>query len=76
MDTSKGNEYYSIWDDIWALANPAIDGMLCIGCLEERLERKLNPVDFTDWPINYVFNQSDRLKDRMGRHVSTEVEVP
>lgn len=44
-------EYYMVHDSVWAFAN--LDaGMLCIACLEQRLERKLTKSDFTDFPIN------------------------
>jgi hypothetical protein len=43
-------------------------GMLCIGCLEHRLGRKLKPSDFLDAPINdpLMFEKSERIMDRMG----------
>ena len=42
-------------------------GMLCIGCLEHRIERKLRPSDFIDAPINdpLIFSKSERILDRM-----------
>jgi hypothetical protein len=40
--------------------------MLCIGCLEERLGRRLNANDFTDAPVNHGFTwQSERLQNRL-----------
>ena len=44
--------------------------MLCIGCLEHRIGRELEPDDFTDAPINWCpmagnGHQSNRLKDRL-----------
>jgi len=71
VNTVDIDEYYGVWDDIWLFANPADFGMMCIGCLEHRLGRKLTPIDFTDWPINRVFPQSDRLKDRLGLTVDS-----
>jgi hypothetical protein len=41
-----------IHDELWARVNPKKKGMLCIGCVEVRLERELTPEDFTDVPIN------------------------
>lgn len=59
------NEYYMVHDGIWKAANGAI--MLCIGCLEERLNRKLTIRDFTDAPVNRLNfgTKSARLIDRL-----------
>jgi hypothetical protein len=39
---TKGNEeFYMVPDALWSKANPHIDGMLCIGCLETRIGRTL-----------------------------------
>lgn len=66
VDTDDINEYYMVHDHIWKSVNKTFYGvMLCIGCLETRLGRKLNKHDFSDLPINYVFRQSNRLKDRL-----------
>jgi hypothetical protein len=42
--------------------------MLCIGCLEVRVGRRLEPSDFSDAPINYpgFLKRSERLSDRLG----------
>jgi hypothetical protein len=40
--------------------------LLCIGCLERRLGRELEPVDFTDAPLNYGSRKSERLRQRLG----------
>jgi hypothetical protein len=45
------NEYYMVRDDVWTSARMQ-DGMLCIGCLEARLGRRLMAHDFIDAPIN------------------------
>ena len=37
---------------LWPQANPDYDGMLCVGCLEARLGRRLTPSDFTGVPLN------------------------
>jgi len=80
-DTNKLDEYYMVHSSVWGAAgmetNEAYeqgltntrlpDGMLCIGCLENRLGRRLTPVDFTDAPINSETSQSDRLKNRQGK---------
>ncbi|MUM18873.1 hypothetical protein BI330_19725 [Mycobacterium sp. CBMA 623] len=49
---STVDEYYMLQNDVWAQANPAIDGNLCITCVEELLGRTLTAADFTDLPIN------------------------
>lgn len=46
-------EYYMVHDHLWQAAGMgAVDGCLCIGCLEARLGRELAPDDFTDAPVN------------------------
>jgi hypothetical protein len=64
---AKGNEeYYMIHNELWAQANPQINGMLCIGCLEIRLGRTLTSEDFTDASINRPYrNMSKRLASRL-----------
>jgi len=45
-------------------------GMLCIGCLERRLRRKLTKKDFLDCPVNTDnkrWPKSKRLRKRMKR---------
>lgn len=69
LDTSKMGEYYAVFLPVWLEAHPDVDGgMLCIGCLEQRLERKLTPADFIHAPVNCVFEdtKSKRLLDRLG----------
>lgn len=65
VDTNHIDEYYmvdfALWDE-----HGAGDGMLCIGCLEARIGRRLTPDDFIDAPINRgVFPYSERLVDRL-----------
>jgi hypothetical protein len=57
-DTFKMNEYYMVTKRTWRKANPADKGMLCIGCLEKRLNRKLTLSDFIWCPVN-VMNAYD-----------------
>ena len=45
-------EYYVVHDELWALAGMGPHGHLCIGCLEQRLGRRLIPADFTTAPVN------------------------
>jgi hypothetical protein len=65
-------EYYVVTDEIWMAANPDRAGMLCIGCLEKRIRRRLTPADFIDCPLNtdsgpLRFSKSKRLLNRLGR---------
>lgn len=64
------NEYYMILDNVWAVTGVGFrdnDGFLCVGCLETRIGRLLQPADFTPCPLNLgFFAQSDRLVDRLG----------
>ena len=60
-------EYYMVTDQVWS--SVADRGMLCIGCLEQRLGRKLTAVDFTACPLNdetVAWPKSDRLLERLG----------
>jgi hypothetical protein len=51
-------EWYMVHASVWRAAGmPRMTvetggGFLCIGCLERRLGRNLNPTDFTDAPVN------------------------
>lgn len=65
MDTApkSGNEYYAVVNEIWQTAKGG-DCILCIGCLEARLNRELKPADFSHAAINFIFPQSDRLAAR------------
>lgn len=54
-------------NELWTLAGAA-EGYLCIGCLEDRLGRRLAREDFTDVPINdlrYAGRSSGRLVVRL-----------
>jgi hypothetical protein len=51
---------------LWLKANPQINGMLCIGCLENRIGRPLMQADFTDVPVNQPSrSNSKRLASRL-----------
>lgn len=70
IDTSGGtgiNEYYMVQHALWYSVAHNGRGMLCIGCLEQRLGRQLIAVDFTDCPLNMekFTDGSERLKHRM-----------
>lgn len=46
-------EHYFVKNEVWrGLARMPEHGMLCVGCLELRIGRKLLPTDFTDAHIN------------------------
>lgn len=67
VDTNEIHEYYMVRNEIWQEAKGGgFQYYLCIGCLEDRLGRKLTPEDFTDVPCNREFNYSKRLAKRLG----------
>lgn len=76
-------EYYMVREPIWLVAFGLLEyrqrvgqirhqkqkpkGMLCIGCLEDRLGRQLTPTDFTACPLNTAaYSKSERLRNRLG----------
>jgi hypothetical protein len=64
--TRNGWEYYMLHDALWLTANPQINGMFCIGCLENRIGRTLTSDDFTGAPSNQPRrNNSKRLALRL-----------
>ena len=65
--TDTLHEYYMVLNDVWLLGGGG-NGMLCIGCLELRLGRKLIPHDFTDCRVNrdHLAHKSIRLLNRLG----------
>ena len=64
-DTHQLAEYYMVHHDLWESAG-ATDGMLCIACLEERLDRNLAPGDFLRCPVNdNPRRRSHRLRSRL-----------
>jgi hypothetical protein len=70
------SEFYMLRKEVWLGTNLGVgDGMLCIGCVETRLGRRLTPEDFTDVPANSDdkrFPKSARLLSRLGRPRSCE----
>ena len=58
-----------VHDDLWEYATDDFggDGMLCIGCLENRLGGLLTKDDFTAAPVNDLWGQvgSTRLVNRL-----------
>lgn len=68
-DTGKLGEHYMLKDSTWYKAHVSNVGMICIGCIEIRLGRKLTVSDFNDSHVNRpaagkFFSQ--RLMDRLG----------
>jgi hypothetical protein len=55
-----------VTNELWEQAG-AVDGHLCIGCLEKRIGRTLNSADFTDALINDPTDpwNTDRLTNRL-----------
>lgn len=71
------NEYYMVHSAVWLEANPNNKGMLCIGCLEARLKRRLTPADFTHAPINSVKEwHSERLRSRIEGREEVLEDIP
>jgi hypothetical protein len=70
-NTARLDEYYMVRGEVWRFAVPVGRGMLCIGCLEHRIGRKLRPRDFTPARVNLPWSpdvgpKSPRLMDRLG----------
>jgi hypothetical protein len=72
-DTIEAGEYYILRDDVWLSTGLKQDGgMLCIGCVESRLGRRLNRADFTSAGINMQPNawRSARFNKRLAARES------
>jgi hypothetical protein len=54
IDTEQIEEHYMVHDNLWCTGNPAERGMLCIGCFEKRLGRRLCREDFRPYMISNV----------------------
>jgi hypothetical protein len=67
VDTGLIGEHYFIHTDTWFEAHASKKGMLCVGCLEKRLNRRLSSKDFPAVYINSLqFGiKSERLLDRL-----------
>lgn len=69
MDVGDKSELFAVHKGLWYKVVKGEDRNkdLCVGCLEERIGRRLRPEDFPDWPINtdYLLFRSHRLIDRM-----------
>ena len=66
QNTFLKKEYYMLHDEVWCSVASKFE-MLCISCLEQRLNRTLNSNDFVFQPINYgsLFPQSKLLYSRL-----------
>lgn len=67
VDTGKLGEHYMLVDRVWLEATASFTGMLCVGCVEARLNRRLIPQDFNDSYLNNPRTgaKSARLMQRM-----------
>ncbi len=67
IDTSKANELYMLQDETWKLTGLGKVGMLCVGCIESRIGRKLTATDFNNSYLNNyrTASKSARLVSRM-----------
>ena len=66
-------EYYMVHDEIWEHAGVGKSD-LCIGCLETRIGRQLQPDDFAEVPVNDGHRASDRLLNRLGLLTKAELK--
>jgi hypothetical protein len=62
-DADKTWEVYELQPEVWKAAR--CRGVLCIGCVEQRIGRKLKPNDFTDGELNRYIG-TRRLSTRKG----------
>jgi len=65
VDTGKIGEHYMLVDGTWRQAHNSNKGMLCVGCIERRLNRRLTAADFNQSYLNRDLNVSMRLLERM-----------
>jgi len=67
-DSNTSYEHYFVQTQVWFdQAGMGEVGMLCIGCLELRIGRRLTPEDFTSAHINNpkTHPMTDRLRSRI-----------
>jgi hypothetical protein len=64
-DVLRGGEYYLLRDEVWLEANPQRRGMLCIGCVEKRLGRRMTPSDFQGAPLDHHLINGPALSKRL-----------
>lgn len=78
VNTLAIDEYYMVQFSLWREANPSEEGMLCIGCLENRIGRQLTVDDFIEAPVNYFCKfqgTSERLMSRLTDKFTDEKET-
>lgn len=57
IDCSKHlKNYYMLKHDVWKRINPQINGMLCVGCCENRLRRNFIADDILVCPLTEFIN--------------------
>jgi len=67
-------EVYTVRDSVWKAAGmEPKGGCLCVGCLEKRLGRRLNPKDF---PRRHPFNWLPGTERLLARRDLEDEEVP
>ena len=71
VDVTKIFEYYVLEDSVW----PKDASILCIGCVEKRLDRRLSREDFKPCFGNYVWKQSKRFQERFDQSILTPREL-
>ncbi|GAA0448663.1 hypothetical protein ACFQ2B_04875 [Streptomyces stramineus] len=61
------DEWYMVHDRVWRCARATEDSVLCVGCLEVRLDRRLLHTDFTAAVLNdpHDDQHSERLLNRL-----------
>ncbi|MFE7648680.1 hypothetical protein [Streptomyces phaeoluteigriseus] len=60
-------ERYMVRDPVWEAAGMCGFGWLCVGCIEDRLSRRLTAADFLDVPLNHSpeYQRTERLIARL-----------
>lgn len=78
IDTLETGEYYMLIKRIWNRIHDSYDGMLCIGCVEQRIGRELRPADFARCPLNtdqFKRHQSPRLRSRLKGKIMNDLTI-
>jgi hypothetical protein len=64
---NANHEVYILRQCVWDRTDlPGWGGVLCVGCLEKRIGRRLKPKDFLHHPLNWLPG-TRRLLERQGR---------
>lgn len=68
QNTSELREFYMLEQPVWESVIKVSEqtGMLCVGCVEIRLQRRLEPADFNPKWSHLCPFPSNRLLDRRG----------